>query len=85
MGSLFGMQPRDCRRCRVPEIGGASGGSLLPMAAALPQSESICLDPSVRQIEEGRRHAAAAGLRNLRFEGVRPALDGFAATAFLCA
>jgi len=67
MGSLFGMQPRDCRRCRVLEIGGASGGNLLPMAAALPQSEFICLDPSVRQIEEGRRHAAAAGLRNLRF------------------
>ena len=61
------MQPPDCRRCRVLEIGGASGGNLLPMAAALPQSEFICLDPSVRQIEEGRRHASAAGLTNLRF------------------
>lgn len=61
------MQPPDCGRCRVLEIGGASGGNLLPMAAALPRSEFLCLDPSVRQIEEGRHHAAAAGLTNLRF------------------
>jgi methyltransferase-like protein/2-polyprenyl-3-methyl-5-hydroxy-6-metoxy-1,4-benzoquinol methylase len=67
LGKLFGMQPPDCRRCRVLEIGGASGGNLLPMAAAFPQSEFICLDPSARQIEDGRRHAAAAGLTNLRF------------------
>lgn len=67
MGALFGMQPADCRRCRVLEIGGASGGNLLPMAAALPESRFVCLDPSVRQIEEGRRHAAAAGLGNLHF------------------
>jgi 2-polyprenyl-3-methyl-5-hydroxy-6-metoxy-1,4-benzoquinol methylase len=68
IGKLFGMQPPDCRRCRVLEIGGASGGNLLPMAAALPQSEFVCLDPSVRQIEEGRRHAAALALSNLRFD-----------------
>jgi len=67
MGRVFGMQPADCRRCRVLEIGGASGGNLLPMAAALPQSEFICLDPAARQIEEGRRHAAALRLKNLRF------------------
>lgn len=68
MGRVFGMQPADCRGCRVLEIGGASGGNLLPMAAALPKSEFLCLDPSVRQVEEGRRHAAAAGLKNLRFQ-----------------
>lgn len=67
LGRLFGMQPPQCGRCRVLEIGGASGGNLLPMAAAFPRSEFICLDPSVRQIEDGRRHAAAAGLTNLRF------------------
>ena len=67
IGRLFALQAPDCRRCRVLEIGGASGGNLLPMAAALPQSDFLCLDPSVRQIEEGRRHAAAAGLTNLRF------------------
>jgi methyltransferase-like protein/2-polyprenyl-3-methyl-5-hydroxy-6-metoxy-1,4-benzoquinol methylase len=69
LGRLFGMQPADCARCRVLEIGGASGGNLLPMAAAFPLSDFVCLDPSPAQIEEGRRHAAALGLRNLRFEG----------------
>jgi methyltransferase-like protein/2-polyprenyl-3-methyl-5-hydroxy-6-metoxy-1,4-benzoquinol methylase len=67
LGRVFGLQPADCRRCRVLEIGGASGGNLLPMAAALPQSEFVCLDPAARQIEEGRRHAAAAGVKNLSF------------------
>src|SRR4029079_3410279 len=67
MGRVFGMQPADCRRCRVLEIGGASGGNLLPMAAALPQSYFICLYLATRKIEEGRRHAAALRLKNLRF------------------
>ena len=68
VGRLFGMQPADCARARVLEIGGASGGNLVPMAAGLPQSEFVCLDPARRQIEEGRRHAAELGVRNLRFE-----------------
>ena len=68
IGRLFGMQPADCHGCRVLEIGGASGGNLLPMAAAFPGSEFVCLDPSVRQIEEGRRHAAGLGLKNLRLD-----------------
>jgi methyltransferase-like protein/SAM-dependent methyltransferase len=68
IGRLFGMQPAECARSRVLEIGGASGGNLIPMAAALPQSEFVCLDPAKRQIDEGRRHAAELGLRNLRFE-----------------
>lgn len=68
IGRLFGMRPPDCSRARVLEIGGASGGNLIPMAAALPQSDFVCLDPALRQIEEGRRHAAELKLSNLRFE-----------------
>ena len=62
------MQPADCADCRVLEIGGASGGNLLAMAAAFPRSQFLCIEPSVPQVEEGRRHAAALGLENLRFD-----------------
>jgi 2-polyprenyl-3-methyl-5-hydroxy-6-metoxy-1,4-benzoquinol methylase/methyltransferase-like protein len=68
IGRLFGMRPAAAAACKVLEIGGASGGNLVPMAAALPQSEFLCVDPARRQIEEGRRHAVELGLTNLRFE-----------------
>lgn len=68
IGRLFGMRPVDVRRCRVLELGGASGGNLIPMAAEFPESEFICVDLSAVQTGEGRRHAAALGLANLRFE-----------------
>jgi 2-polyprenyl-3-methyl-5-hydroxy-6-metoxy-1,4-benzoquinol methylase/methyltransferase-like protein len=68
IGRLFGMHPPPAAGCKVLEIGGASGGNLIPMAAALPQSEFLCVDPARRQIEQGRRHAEELGLTNLRFE-----------------
>jgi methyltransferase-like protein/2-polyprenyl-3-methyl-5-hydroxy-6-metoxy-1,4-benzoquinol methylase len=68
IGRLFGMRPADVDRCRVLELGGAGGGNLIPMAAEFPRSEFICVDLSAAQIDEGRRHASALGLANLRFE-----------------
>lgn len=67
MGRLFGMDPADSRKCRVLELGGASGGNLIPMAAEFPRSEFVCVDLSAVQVEEGRRDAAALGLSNIRF------------------
>ena len=65
LARLFGLGPRDVNRARVLEIGCASGGHLVPLAARFPSSRFLGLDPSSRQIEEGRARAAALRLGNL--------------------
>ena len=53
MATLFGMEPAHPHACRVLELGCASGGNLLPMAQAAPQSEFVGIDLSARQIADG--------------------------------
>ncbi len=65
LGGLLGLQPAPVERCRVLEIGCAGGGNLLPMAYALPGSSFVGIDYAARQIDEGRRMAAALGLHNV--------------------
>ncbi|HVW00201.1 MAG TPA: methyltransferase regulatory domain-containing protein [Planctomycetaceae bacterium] len=65
VAKLFGMPFVPTDKCRVLEIGCASGGNLMPMAAALPNSHFVGIDYSQAQIEEGVAHVAAAGLKNI--------------------
>jgi methyltransferase-like protein/2-polyprenyl-3-methyl-5-hydroxy-6-metoxy-1,4-benzoquinol methylase len=62
---VLGMEPPPVERCRVLEVGCASGGNLLPMAYGLPGSHFVGLDYSRRQIEAGREAVAAVGLANM--------------------
>lgn len=62
---LFGMAPAPAGACRVLELGCASGGNLVPMAAELPGSEFVGLDLGARQVEDGRATVRALGLRNV--------------------
>jgi methyltransferase-like protein/SAM-dependent methyltransferase len=62
---LFGMQVTPTSNCRVLEIGCASGGNLMPMAAAMPNSQFVGLDYSQAQINEGQQHIAQAELKNI--------------------
>ena len=55
LGKLFGMSPAPVTRCRVLELGCASGGNLIPMAFHLPQSEFLGVDLSGRQVAMGRK------------------------------
>src|SRR4051812_47241682 len=55
MGTLFGMRCAPPGRCRVLELGCASGGNLIPMALMDPGSTFVGVDLSGRQIEDGRR------------------------------
>ncbi len=66
IGWLFGMEPARVEACRVLEVGCASGGNLLPMAASLPGSEFIGVDFSPVQIERGIADVKALGLTNIR-------------------
>lgn len=66
MATLFGMQPARVEKCRVLEIGCASGGNLIPMAFNLPESEFLGIDLSRVQIEDGQQTIAALGLSNVK-------------------
>ena len=56
---------RTIRRCRVLELGCASGGNLIPMAMDFPDSEFLGIDLSARQIEAGKVHLANLKPRNI--------------------
>ena len=60
------MEPARVEACRVLEVGCASGGNLLPMAASLPGSEFIGVDFSPVQIERGIADVKALGLTNIQ-------------------
>ena len=66
--TLFGMAPAPVARCRVLELGCASGGNLIPMAYGLPGSQFLGIDLSRRQIEQGRTTIAELGLDNVALE-----------------
>jgi len=70
IGRIFGMNPADIKNCRVLELGCASGGNLIPMAAILPQSEFIGIDVSSRQVGMGRKIINDLELENIRLENV---------------
>ncbi len=65
LATLLGMRPPPVERCRVLELGGASGGNLIPMAQSLPEGEFVGLDLSTRQIADGQAMITALGLKNI--------------------
>lgn len=65
LARLFGLDAPSPSRCRVLELGCASGGNLLPMAADLPEARFLGIDASARQVEEGQAAVRAAGIGNL--------------------
>jgi methyltransferase-like protein len=65
---LFGMAPPPVDRCRVLELGCASGGNLLPMALTLPDSTFVGIDLSARQVEDGHKMVTTLGLKNLQLQ-----------------
>jgi len=65
IATLFGMSPRDPARARVLELGCASGGNLIPMALAAPQSTFVGVDLSARQIADGKSVVEALNLTNV--------------------
>jgi methyltransferase-like protein/2-polyprenyl-3-methyl-5-hydroxy-6-metoxy-1,4-benzoquinol methylase len=68
VGRLFGMEPPDFRRARVLELGCASGGNLLPMAAIYPDSTFVGIDFSGQQIDAARQAIDELNLDNITFE-----------------
>jgi len=62
---FFGMQPPPIDRCRVLELGCASGGNLLPMAERFPESRFVGIDYSQAQVLVAERAIGQLGLANI--------------------
>ena len=62
---LWGLTPPSVEGCRVLEVGCASGGNLIPLAVAFPESEFVGVDASGRQVMDGREDIAHLGLKNV--------------------
>jgi methyltransferase-like protein/SAM-dependent methyltransferase len=65
VATLFGLRPTPPAKCRVLELGCASGGNLVPMAEALPESEFVGVELSARQVADGRKFLEHTGLTNV--------------------
>lgn len=67
---LRGVDAPDAARCRVLDLGCATGGNLMAMALAFPKSEFVGVDLSPKQIATAHHTAHALGLMNVRFEAM---------------
>jgi SAM-dependent methyltransferase len=67
---LCGLDAPPVERCRVLELGCASGGNLLPAAEAFPGATFVGVDLAANQIADGRAVIDALGVENVRLEAV---------------
>jgi SAM-dependent methyltransferase len=65
LGTLYGMTPASPAACRVLELGCGTGGNIIPMATASPDSTFVGIDLSVTAIAHGQSLAADLGLTNI--------------------
>lgn len=65
VGRLFGIEPEPVDRCRLLELGCASGGNLIPMAYHLPQSEFVGVEISRKQAEKAQKIIQGLDLKNI--------------------
>lgn len=63
---LFGLDAPAPAKARVLELGCASGGNLIPLAARFPEATVVGVDLSAVQAREGQAAVDRAGLSNLR-------------------
>ena len=63
---LFGVDAPPVDRCRVLELGCATGGNIIPMADRFPESEYVGIDYSRAQVLIAERDAAQVQLSNLK-------------------
>lgn len=68
IATLAGLEPPAVERCRVLELGCATGANLAAMALGLPDAEFVGVDYAGRQIAEGRETLRAVGIKNVRLE-----------------
>ncbi len=70
LARLYGIDSVPPTNCRVLELGCASGGNLIPMAARLPHSSFLGIELSSEQAKEGASRIAELGLTNCEIRQV---------------
>jgi SAM-dependent methyltransferase len=68
LAELFGLKAPDAREARVLELGCASGGNIIPLAARYPRARFLGIDLSQRHIEDGRKRIKALALANIELQ-----------------
>jgi methyltransferase-like protein/SAM-dependent methyltransferase len=68
MARLFGMNPTPVDKCRVLELGCASGGNLIPIASIYPESTFVGVDLSQVQVAAGQEMIKGIGLKNVELK-----------------
>src|SRR5262245_14102044 len=68
LAALFGLAAPAASQCRVLELGCASGGNIIPLAARFPGSRFRGVDLAERHVRDGEARVAALELRNVRIE-----------------
>jgi SAM-dependent methyltransferase/methyltransferase-like protein len=64
--ALFGLEAPAPDGARVLELGSASGGNIIPLAARFPNASFLGIDLAQRHVDEGRKRIAALGLTNIQ-------------------
>lgn len=67
---LHGLAPTPLEHARILELGCASGGNLIPIAASVRGAQCVGIDFSEVQVREGRAVATALGLVNLELHAM---------------
>lgn len=65
VATLFGLSPPPVETARVLELGAAAGGNIISIGEAFPASRLVGVDYSARQVEDGKKWVAAAGVGNV--------------------
>ena len=65
LSALFGLKAPPAEMASVLELGCASGGNIIPLAARFPNAYFIGTDISERHINQGLQRIAALGLNNI--------------------
>ncbi len=65
IGLLFGMKPPKLDTARILELGCATGGNLIPVAARHPESKSVGVDLSRVQTDAANAQIKGLGLENI--------------------
>jgi methyltransferase-like protein/ubiquinone/menaquinone biosynthesis C-methylase UbiE len=68
IAKLLAIDAPPIETARVLELGCATGGNLVPMAAALPNANFVGIDYSQVQIDQAQRFADAASLKNISLQ-----------------
>jgi methyltransferase-like protein/SAM-dependent methyltransferase len=70
MATFYGLTPPPAQKCRVLELGCSTGGNLIPLAVALPDSRFRGIDLSPGQIQSGQAVITALGLANIELQAL---------------